>query len=77
MPFAGNENPVKRLTGFFLFSTHRIYKTAATVEIGEIAAVLIDGDATLKHFYRDADIRHPRIIQHQVQAYGISQGRLR
>ena len=26
-----------------------------TVEIGEIAAVLIDGDATLKHFYRDAD----------------------
>ena len=55
MPFAGNENPVKRLTGFFLFSTHRIYKTAATVEIGEIAAVLIDGDATLKHFYRDGD----------------------
>ena len=26
-----------------------------TVEIGEIAAVLIDGDATLKHFYRDGD----------------------
>lgn len=26
-----------------------------TVEIGEIAAVLIDGDATLKHFYYDGD----------------------
>ncbi|BEU87852.1 hypothetical protein TAMA11512_13160 [Selenomonas sp. TAMA-11512] len=26
-----------------------------TIEIGEIAAVLIDGDATLKHFYRDSD----------------------
>lgn len=26
-----------------------------TVEIGEIAAVLIDGDATLKHFYREGD----------------------
>ena len=30
-------------------------KQQPTVEIGEIAAVLIDGDATLKHFYRDAD----------------------
>ena len=26
-----------------------------TVEIGEIAAALIDGEATLKHFYRDGD----------------------
>ena len=26
-----------------------------TVEIGEIVAILINGDATLKHFYRDAD----------------------
>ena len=26
-----------------------------TVEIGEIAAILIDGEATLKHFYRDGD----------------------
>lgn len=30
-------------------------KQQPTVEIGEIAAVLIDGDATLKHFYRDGD----------------------
>ena len=30
-------------------------KQQPTVEIGEIAAVLIDDEATLKHFYRDAD----------------------
>lgn len=30
-------------------------KQQPTVEIGEIAAVLIDGEATLKHFYRDGD----------------------
>ena len=30
-------------------------KQQPTIEIGEIAAVLIDGDATLKHFYRDGD----------------------
>lgn len=30
-------------------------KQQPTVEIGEIAAVLIDDEATLKHFYRDGD----------------------
>ena len=30
-------------------------KQQPTIEIGEIAAVLIDGEATLKHFYRDGD----------------------
>ena len=49
-------HPIQKCRGTSLFGRVKQKKRQQpTVEIGEIAAVLIDGDATLKHFYRDGD----------------------
>ena len=56
-------HPIQKCRGTSLFGRVKQKKRQQpTVEIGEIAAVLIDGDATLKHFYRDGDsvtLYHP------------------
>lgn len=46
---------VARRTAFSMKHLRQENRQQPTVEIGEIAAVLIDGDAILKHFYHDAD----------------------
>ena len=51
-------HPIQKCRGTSLFGRvkqKQKKRQQPTVEIGEIAAVLIDGDATLKHFYRDGD----------------------
>ncbi len=49
------ECTIRQLARSFSMGLKQKKRQQPTVEIGEIAAVLIDGDATLKHFYRDGD----------------------
>ena len=77
MPFAGNENPVKRLTGFFLFSTHRIHPAAADRRDRRDRRRPHRRRRHIEALLPRRRFCHPRIIQPQVQAHGIPQRRLR